>query len=423
MNKEKYFLIEGGNKLKGEIELQGAKNAALPLFSAMLICEGKTLFKNIPIVEDTLTMLSLVSYLGLNVKINKKDKTVFIENKGLKNSSAPLSYIKKMRASIYVLGPLILHFKKAKVGIPGGCAFGPRPINFHLKGLKKMGVNFELEGGYINAKVNKLKNIKIVLPKISVGTTAHLVTTASKIEGETVIENISIEPEVILLFDFLKKAGAKIYVENRKVIVYGNKNLKAPSEFENIIDRIEAGTYMLFVTATGGEVKIKPNPYKYMEKVIKVINKIGGYVENKEDYLFLKSEGENLKSVSLSTSPYPGYPTDLQPQLVALLTQAKGRSVIRERIYPERFGYVGELIKLGANIEVGHGYARIEGKTKLKSAPLEAPDIRAGAALILAALVAEGKSKIYGIGHIKRGYENIVSKLKKLGAQIEIRRK
>ena len=423
MSKE-YFLIEGGYSLKGKVELQGAKNAALPLFAAMIICDGKVTFRNIPLVDDTITMLSLLSHLGLEVNIDKKNKSVTIKNKGIKSYSAPLSYIQKMRASIYVLGPLIAVTGRARVGIPGGCAFGPRPINFHLKGLKKMGIKIDIRGGFINAESKKLKGINIKLPKISVGATAHLAITAAKIEDESVIENISLEPEVTLLFEFLKKCGVKIKVEKRKLYIRGKKNLKPPDLFYNIPDRIEAGTYMLFVSAAGGELILKPNPFKYLERVIKVLRRTGVYVEDKKEYLYLKREKDkDLKPVNITTSPYPGYPTDLQPQIVALLTQAKGRSIVKERVYPERFGYVGELIKMGAEIEVGHGFARIEGKKELKGAPLIAPDIRAGAALILASLVAEGKSKIYGIHHIKRGYEKIVYKLKNLGAKIEMRDK
>jgi len=418
-----YFLIEGGYPLKGIVHLQGAKNAALPLFAATILCEGRVTFRNIPLVNDIITMLSLLEYLGLEVNIDRKNKSVTIENRGIKSYSAPLSYIRKMRASIYVLGPLITVLGKAKIAIPGGCAFGPRPINFHLKGLKKMGVKININGGFINAEAKDLKGIHIKLPKISVGATAHLAMTAAKIEDESVIENISLEPEVMLLFEFLKKCGVSIKVDKRKLYIRGKKNLKSPNLFDNIPDRIEAGTYMLFVSGTGGELILKPNPIKYLEKFTKVLRKTGVYVEDKKEYLYLKKEKEeDLEPLNVTTSPYPGYPTDLQPQLVALLTQAKGKSSVRERVYPERFGYVGELVKMGADIEVSNGVAKIKGKSELKGAPLIASDIRAGASIILASLIARGKSKIYEIEHIKRGYEKIVYKLRKLGAKIEIKR-
>lgn len=414
----KYLLIEGGYPLEGSVEIQGAKNSALPLFASMIVCEGKTKFKNIPFVKDTLTMLSLLSHLGLEISIDRKKNEVEIRNKGLKNFSAPLSFIRKMRASIYVLGPVLTQFGKAKVGIPGGCAFGPRPINFHIKGLKKLGVSLDVEEGYIFAKVNDFKDARIKLPKISVGTTIHLAITASKIEREVVIENIAVEPEVIITLEFLKKAGADIKLDGRKVIIHGNKNLKAPSEFTNIPDRIEAGTYMMFLAATGGRLRIYPDPSLYLGKVMDVLKKIGVDVNPNGKFMEVIRKDDIIYPVNISTAPYPGFPTDLQPQLTTLMTQAKGKSVIKERVYPERFGYVGELIKMGANIEISHGIAKVEGKTDLKSAPLETPDIRAGAALILAALVSHGKSKIYNIEHIERGYENIHSKLKKLGANI-----
>ncbi len=419
MNK-KYLLIEGGYPLTGKVEIQGAKNSALPLFASMLVMDGKTKFSNIPFVDDVKTMISLLSHLGLEINIDKKNKCLEIENKGIKDVSAPLSFIQKMRASIYVLGPLLAREGRAKVGIPGGCSFGPRPINFHLESLKKMGAEIEIEGGFIIARANKMKGAKIKFPRVSVGATLHIAMTSSRIEEEVILENISLEPEVIHLFEFLKNSGVKIEVDGRRAIIKGKSNLKPPLNFENIPDRIEAGTYIMFVSATGGEIILKPNPYKYLESVIRVLRKIGVYVEDKGDFLYLKRE-KDLKPCNVITSPYPGYPTDLQPQIVALLTQATGKSTIKERIYPERFGYVGELIKMGAKIEVGHGYAKIEGKTILKGAPLFAPDIRAGAALILAALVAEGKSQVFGIENIKRGYEKIDKKLKNLGAKVKIK--
>lgn len=419
MNK-KYLSIEGSYPLKGEIKIEGAKNSALPLLASMLVMEGKTKFTNIPFVDDVKTMISLLSHLGLEINIDKKNKCVEVENKGIKDVAAPLSFIQKMRASIYVLGPLLAIEGKAKVGIPGGCSFGPRPINFHLESLKKMGAEIEIEGGYIIARANKMKGAKIKLKRVSVGATLHIAMTSSRIEEEVILENISLEPEVIHLFEFLKKSGVKIEVEGRRAIIKGKSNLKPPLNFENIPDRIEAGTYMMFVSATGGEIILKPNLYKYLENVIRVLRKIGVYVEDKGDFLYLKSE-RDLKPCNVITSPYPGYPTDLQPQIVALLTQARGKSIVKERIYPERFSYVGELIKMGADIEVGHGYAKIEGNSVLKGAPLFAPDIRAGAALILAALVAEGKSQIFGIENIKRGYEKIDKKLKKLGAKVKLK--
>ncbi|MEN3045926.1 MAG: UDP-N-acetylglucosamine 1-carboxyvinyltransferase [Candidatus Hydrothermales bacterium] len=420
MNRD-FICIEGGVPLKGEIKLQGAKNCALPLFASMILMEGKTEFSNIPYVEDVNTMLSLLSYLGLEVKYIKEENRAIIENRGIVTSSAPLSFIQKMRASIYVLGPLLVTEGVAKVGIPGGCSFGPRPINFHIAGLKKIGAEIEIEGGYVIAKAKKFKGAKISFPRVSVGATAHLAMTAAKIEEEIVLENISLEPEVIHLFEFLKKAGAKIEVEKRKAFIWGNRNLKAPESFSNIPDRIEAATYMMFVAGAGGELILRPNPYNLLENVIGKLKKMGIYIENRGDYLYLESQKDfDLKPINVSTAPYPGYPTDCQPQIVSLLTQAKGKSLVRERIYPERFGYVGELIKMGANIEVGPGYAKVEGKTNLKSAPLFAPDIRAGAALILAALLAEGKSQIYGVENIKRGYDSVVDKLKKIGAKIEL---
>ncbi|MEN3044129.1 MAG: UDP-N-acetylglucosamine 1-carboxyvinyltransferase [Candidatus Hydrothermales bacterium] len=420
MNKD-FIYIEGGIPLKGEVKVQGAKNSALPLFASMIVMEGKTEFLNIPYVEDVKTMISLLSYLGLKVTLVEEDDKVIIENNGIRNSSMPLSFIQKMRASIYVLGPLLVTEGKAKVGIPGGCAFGPRPINFHLKGLKKIGAEIDIEGGYIIARVKKFRGAKITFPKVSVGATAHLAMTAAKIEEEIILENISLEPEVIHLFEFLRKAGAKIEVEKRRAFIWGNRNLKAPVSFFNIPDRIEAGTYMMFVSGTGGELILRPNPYNFLESVIKKLKKMGIYIENKVDHLYLRSQKDiDLRPVNVSTAPYPGYPTDCQPQIVSLLTQARGKSIVKERIYPERFGFVGELTKMGANIEVGHGYAKVEGKTNLKGAPLFAPDIRAGAALILGALVADGRSQIYGLENIKRGYENIVDKLKKLGAKIDL---
>lgn len=413
------YLIKGGKKLKGEVKVEGAKNAALPVIASTILLNEKIILENIPDVEDVNTMLSLLETLGARIK--KIGENEFeIDPSKINSWEAPYEAVRKMRASIYVLGPLLTKFGKAKVAFPGGCSFGPRPINYHLEGLSKMGAEIEIERGFIIAKCRKLKGSELYFDQKSVGATAHLAMVASLAKGKTVILNSSKEPEVVDLLNFLKKCGVKIKGIGEDIIeIQGVEELKSPLKYKIIDDRIEAGTFLIAGRITKGEVKIKGKSGKFLENVIEKLRESGAEVELEKNGIFLSSKKEILP-LRIETAPYPGFPTDLQPQFVAMLSIAKGTSVIIEGIYPERFGYTGELMRMGANIKVEKGMCIVEGVKKLKGTHLIAPDIRAGAALVLASLSAEGESIVEGIHHIKRGYKDFHKKLKKLGAQIEL---
>ncbi|MEO0275535.1 MAG: UDP-N-acetylglucosamine 1-carboxyvinyltransferase [candidate division WOR-3 bacterium] len=413
------YLIKGGKKLKGEIEIEGAKNAALPILASTILLNEKVILENIPDVEDVNTMLSLLETLGARIK--KIDENRFeVDPEGINSWEAPYEAVRKMRASIYVLGPLLARFGKAKVAFPGGCSFGPRPINYHLEGLAKMGAEIEIDKGFIIAKCKKLKGEELYFDQKSVGATAHLAMASIFAKGKTVILNASKEPEVVDLLNFLKKCGAKIKGEGEDIVeIEGVKKLSPPLKYKIIDDRIEAGTFLVAARMTKGEIKIKSKCGKYLENVIEKLKESGAEIEVQKESIYLNGKNDILP-LKIETAPYPGFPTDLQPQFVSMLSIAKGTSIINEGIYPERFGYTGELMRMGANIKVEKGICIIEGIKKLKGTHLIAPDIRAGAALVIAALSAEGESIVEGIEHIKRGYKNFHEKLKKLGANINL---
>jgi UDP-N-acetylglucosamine 1-carboxyvinyltransferase len=413
------YLIKGGKKLKGEVKIEGAKNAALPILAATILLNDKIIIENVPDIEDVNTMLSLLEALGANIKKLGEDK-IEIDPSKINSWEAPYEAVRKMRASIYVLGPLLARFGKAKVAFPGGCSFGPRPINYHLEGLHKMGAEIEIDKGFIIAKCKKLKGCEIYFDQKSVGATCHLAMAGALSKGKMVIINSSKEPETVDLLNFLKKCGSKIKGEGEDIVeIEGVKELNPPLKYKIIEDRIEAGTFLVAGRITGGKIKIKGRVYKFLENVIEKLKESGAEIEIKKDEIYLKSD-EEILPLKIETGPYPEFPTDLQPQFVSMLSIAKGTSIVIEGVYSERFGYVGELMRMGANIKAFKGTCIIEGVEKLEGADLIAPDIRAGAALVIAALAAEGESTLEGIEHIKRGYKNFHEKLKKIGAQIEI---
>lgn len=413
------YLIKGGKRLKGEVKVEGAKNSALPILASTILLNEKVILENIPDVEDVNTMISLLKTLGAEVRKIGKNKFE-IDPSSINSWEAPYEAVRKMRASIYVLGPLLARFGKAKVAFPGGCSFGPRPINYHLEGLSKMGAEIDIDSGFIIARCRKLKGSEIYFDQKSVGATAHLAMAASLAKRKTVILNSSKEPEVVDLLNFLKKCGAKIKGEGEDILeIHGVRELNSPLKYKIIDDRIEAGTFLIAGRITKGEVKVRGKSGKFLENVIEKLKETQAQVEIKKDGIHLKG-GKEILPLRIETAPYPGFPTDLQPQFVAMLSIAKGTSVVIEGIYPERFGYTGELMRMGANIKVEKGMCIVEGVSKLKGTHLIAPDIRAGAALALASLSAEGESIIEGIEHISRGYKDFHKKLKKIGASIEV---
>ena len=410
--------IIGGKKLQGSINISGSKNASLPILAATILANKVTL-NNVPQVKDIDTMTELLTSLGSKIYINKNKKKIKIHNYKSNKKVAKYKYVKTMRAGILVLGSLLSKFGKAKVSLPGGCAIGLRPVNLHIEALKKMGVKIKIIEGYIYATANNgLKGAKISFPKVSVGATENLIIAACKAKGRTILSNCAIEPEVKDLSNFLIKLGCKIkWLGKRKVQIDGVKNLK-DINYNIMFDRIEAVTYMIAAAATNGRVSIKNIQPKIIDKEILLLKKIGVKIIEKKNKITIISS-KNLKGINIKTSPYPGFPTDLQAQLMVLMCKAKNQSIIRENIFENRFMHVSELNRMGADIIVKGRKAIINGNKKLSGAQLMATDLRASVSLVIAALISNKKSIINRIYHLDRGYENIEKKLSNCGANIK----
>ncbi len=410
--------IIGGKKLQGSINISGSKNASLPILAATILVNKVTL-NNVPQVKDIDTMTELLASLGSKIYINKNKKKIKIYNYKSNKKVAKYKYVKTMRAGILVLGSLLSKFGKAKVSLPGGCAIGLRPVDLHIEALKKMGVKIKIIEGYIYATANNgLKGAKISFPKVSVGATENLIIAACKAKGRTILSNCAIEPEVKDLSNFLIKLGCKIkWLGKRKVQIDGVKNLK-DINYNIMFDRIEAVTYMIAAAATNGRVSIKNIQPKIIDKEILLLKKIGVKIIEKKNKITIISS-KSLKGINIKTSPYPGFPTDLQAQLMVLMCKAKNQSIIRENIFENRFMHVSELNRMGADIIVKGRKAIINGNKKLNGAQLMATDLRASVSLVIAALISNKKSIINRIYHLDRGYENIEKKLSNCGANIK----
>ncbi len=410
--------VLGGKKLRGQVDISGSKNASLPILAATILSDEKISLSNLPRVKDIETMLNLLKSIGSNIKRDSKKKSLSITNNKKLKFFAPYNLVKTMRAGILVLGPMLARFRKAKVSLPGGCSIGTRPIDIHLNCLSKLGVDFKISNGYVYASAsNGLIGARIKFPKISVGATENLIIAASMAKGTSILSNCAIEPEIKDLVNFLNKIGAKIkWIGKRTVKIFGVKKFKK-SKYKIMPDRIEAGTYMIAAAITEGKILIKGIDPKLIKTEIDLLKKIGVKVFNFKNKL--KVIGSNdIKNTIIKTAPYPGFPTDLQAQIMVLLCKAKGLSVIREEIFENRFMHCGELNRMGAKIVIKGSKAYISGNIKLKSAELMATDLRASVCLILAALIAKGKSTINRIYHLDRGYESIEKKLRKVGAKI-----
>ena len=411
--------IKGGKKISGTIVISGSKNATLPILASTILTNKKIIITNIPIVRDVETMVELLRTIGSKVKLNKKIKKIEIFNKKPLKTFAPYYLLKTMRAGVLVLGSLLTKYRVAKVSLPGGCAIGSRPINLHLHALKKMGARINIRNGYIVASAkNGLKGNVIKFPKISVGATENVLIAACLAKGKTKLRNCSLEPEVQDLIKFLKKIGCKIdIVGKRNIDVVGVEELK-PATHRVIFDRIETGTYIIASALTNGNLKIKNIDPKVMLTEINILKKMGVKIISKNNYVIASCQ-KKLKNIHLETKPYPGFPTDMQAQIMVLMTKSEGISSIKENIFENRFMHVSELRRMGAHIEIKENKAIIFGGTKLNSAELMATDLRASVSLVLAALVASGKTILNRIYHLDRGYEKIEEKLSKCGAQIK----
>jgi UDP-N-acetylglucosamine 1-carboxyvinyltransferase len=412
------FIIEGGRLLRGEVNISGAKNSALAIMPASILLSKPVILKNVPDVEDVRIMIELLKYLG--VKVKKISKNVIeIDPRDINKYQAPYELISKMRASIYVLGPLLVKFGKAIVYMPGGCSFGPRPIDFHIEGLRKMGAEIKIEYGNIIANVNEFKSTYIQLPFKSVGATIHLMMTSSLLKGkEIIISNCALEPEVVDLASFLNKAGAKIYGAGYDEIrIEGAENLEI-DEYEIIPDRIEAGTFLVAGSFENNEITIKNFILDHIKPIIEKLNEAGIFPIIENEKIIVKGV-KKPKAIEIQTQPFPGFPTDMQAQFMTLLSVADGVSIIKENIYPNRFAHAYELMRMSADIKITENIAIVKGVEKLTSAIVSASDLRASASLVLAGLIAEGKTIIENVEHIDRGYENIEIKLNSIGAKID----
>lgn len=413
------IIITGGQQLRGTVKLSGAKNAALPIMAAALLTEDKSVIKNIPSLKDVETMADILKVLGARASFS--DNRLAIGAEGPLNLLAPYELVRTMRASICVLGPLLARLGKAKVAHPGGCVIGPRPIDLHIKGLRKLGAKIEIEHGYIVAEAKGgLKGNEIYLAGTfgsSVLGTANVMMAATLAKGKTIIEGAACEPEIVDLANFLRAMGAKIEgAGTHRLEIEGVKELKGV-EHSLIPDRIEAGTHLIGGAITGGEITLKGARFEHLQAVIDKLEETGVEVRRVKEGLQVKATG-TLKAVDVTTLPYPGFPTDIQAQMTVLLTVAEGIGVITEKIYPDRFMHISELLRMGAHIMKEGPRAIVKGETRLSGAPVMASDLRASAALILAGLVAEGETEVSRVYHLDRGYEKIEEKLSKLGAKI-----
>ncbi|OGU52906.1 MAG: UDP-N-acetylglucosamine 1-carboxyvinyltransferase [Ignavibacteria bacterium GWC2_36_12] len=418
------FIIRGGKKLSGELQISGAKNATLALMPATLLTSGVSTLTNTPQLNDVYTMMKLLNELGVETKFVREnsfgEKDVLqLNTKNITSQVAPYEYVKKMRASVYVLGPLLARFGYAKVSLPGGCAWGPRPINLHLEALKKMGADIDLAEGYIIAKSKKLNGTKINFDVSSVGATGNTLMAASLAKGTTVINNAAMEPEITNLAEFLVKMGSRIDgIGTSTLTIEGVDELK-PADIYTIADRIEAGTVLIAGALTGGEVTIKGIPDIYINAVLTKLEDSGCKININGDAVKVKAASKQITPTSVTTSIYPGFPTDMQAQWTAYMAIANGVSTVTDTIYLDRFKHVPELVRLGANIAVNDNSAVIKGVSKLKGAKVMSTDLRASASLVLAGLAAEGVTEVLRVYHLDRGYQKIEEKLKALGADIE----
>ena len=408
--------VLGANKLKGEVNISGSKNSSLPILAATLLSNNKVYLDNLPKVKDIETMINLLKSLGSKTKFDKK--TLVVNNSKQNKNFASYKLVKTMRAGILVLGPLLAKFGKAKVSLPGGCSIGTRPVDIHLKALSKLGVNYKITQGYVHAIAPKgLMGSNIIFPKISVGATENLIIAATLAKGSTLLKNCAIEPEVKDLVNFLIKLGCDLrWVSKRTIRINGVKNLNRIN-YSVMFDRIEAGTYLVAAAATEGDLKIKNVIPEIMKKEIYILKKIGAKIELKKNMIHIIGK-KKIKNTNIKTAPYPGFPTDLQAQIMVLLCKANRKSYIKEEIFENRFMHVAELNRMGAKILINGNKALIKGNTKFAAAELMATDLRASVSLVIAALSAKGKSIVNRIYHLDRGYENLEKKLKQVGAKI-----
>ncbi len=419
--------ITGGNELRGTIPISGAKNAALPLLIASLLTEDRLTLKNVPNLADVNLLMRILRNHGVDLAVDGKrpgamhlGETVHLTARDIVDTTAPYEMVSRMRASFWVLGPLIARMRQAKVSLPGGCAIGTRPVDMHLTGLKALGAEIEIEGGYVLAKAPKgLHGAHIVFPKVSVGATHQVLLAAGLAKGETVIENAAREPEIGDVAECLVKMGVKIEGIGTSVLRIQGRDRIEGAVHTVVPDRIETGTFAFAVAATGGDVVLEGARGVHLINALEILRETGAEVTETDGGIRVRRSGGNIQPVSVETQPFPGFPTDLQAQLMALLTRAAGTSVVRETIFENRFMHVQELARLGADIHLHGDTATIKGVKTLKGAPVMATDLRASVSLVIAGLMAEGTTTINRVYHLDRGFEQLEAKLTRCGAAIE----
>jgi len=412
------FLVSPNGPLKGAVKISGAKNAVLPVMAAAMLSDGTSKISNAPQLKDTQTMADVLRVIGCRIKQNENHLS--IDSSDINHLEAPYELVKTMRASFYVLGPLVAKFGRCRVSLPGGCAWGPRPVDLHLKGLEALGAKINVTHGYVEAICNgRLKGGTFSFPISSVGATANILMAATLAEGTSVLQNSSIEPEITALADYLTGMGAEIGgIGTRTLIVQGVEKLK-PGDGQTIADRIEAGTFLSAAAITRGKIKTTNMIPEHQGALLDVFKSMGCEVSSGEDWVELNAENMALSPAHITTLPYPGFPTDMQAQLMAVFTTVKGISSVRDTIYTDRFKHISELERLGAVISLKEDTAIIDGGSELTGAPVMASDLRASAALVLAGLVSKGQTEISRIYHLDRGYENFEEKLTALGANVK----
>lgn len=411
------LIITGGQRLEGEVRISGAKNATLPILAATLLADGPVSVGNVPHLHDITTTIELLGRMGVGVTVDER-MGVEVDPRSIREFYAPYELVKTMRASILVLGPLVARFGEAEVSLPGGCAIGARPVNLHIDGLRRMGADIRVEGGYIRAKADRLHGAHLVMDMVSVTGTENLMMAAALADGVTVIENAAREPEVVDLADCLNAMGAKVGGAGTDTIVIEGVERLHGTSYRVLPDRIETGTYLVAGAITGGHVRLKDTRPDLLEAVLVKLREAGAEITTGDDWIELNMHGRRPRAVSLRTAPYPGFPTDMQAQFCALDAVAEGTATIIETVFENRFMHVLELQRLGADIQLEGHNATIRGNSPLQAAPVMATDLRASASLVLAGLVAEGETVVERIYHIDRGYECIEEKLTGLGAKI-----
>ncbi len=413
------LIVKGKKSLSGIVKISGSKNATLPILAASILSDQKIEINNVPLVKDVITMSQLLKHIGSNIKVSSKSKKILIHNKNKKlKTTAPYTFVKTMRAGVIVLGSLLSKFGKAKVSLPGGCAIGTRPVDIHLFGLKKLGANIKIKNGYILADAKKgLTGTKIRFPSISVGATENVIIAASLAKGTTYLKNCACEPEIKNLTDFLKKMGVNIsWVKKREIKIIGNKKLR-PISHNVMFDRVEAGTFLIAGALASNRLRILGVDTKILKKELTVLRRMGVRLKIKKHEIQVL-ESKNIKPISIKTEPYPGFPTDLQAQIMVLMIKAKGRSKIKENIFENRFMHVPELNRMGAKIKILGNSSTVIGPQSLNGAEVMATDLRASVSLVLAGLIAKDRTVINRIYHLDRGYEELEKKLRKCKASI-----